>query len=97
MQDKRYLDDLMKQKLFRFHHLSIDGIDNETVANIFSLLHSHERIFAADIFTLHGIPHRYRVHNVRRGKMSLYDLVAAWVEKNLSRKAIAKSLLPYPT
>jgi hypothetical protein len=36
MQQKRYLDDLIKQKMFRFHHLSIDGIDNETVANIFS-------------------------------------------------------------
>ena len=36
MQEKRYLDDLIKQKLFRFNHLSVDGIDNETVANIFS-------------------------------------------------------------
>jgi hypothetical protein len=36
MQKKRYLDDLIKQKLFRFNQLSVDGIDNETVANIFS-------------------------------------------------------------
>jgi hypothetical protein len=36
MQKKRYLDDLIKQKLFRFNHLSINGIDNEPVANIFS-------------------------------------------------------------
>jgi UDP-glucose:(heptosyl)LPS alpha-1,3-glucosyltransferase len=49
----------------------------------FSLVHSHERIFAADIFTLHGIPHRYWVHNVRQKKMSLYDLATAWVEKKL--------------
>ena len=51
--------------------------------NIYSLVHSHERIFAADVFTLHGIPHRYWVHNVRRKKMSLYDLATDWVEKKL--------------
>ena len=49
----------------------------------FSLVHSHERIFAADIFTMHGIPHRYWVHNIRRKKMSLYDLATAWVERKL--------------
>jgi UDP-glucose:(heptosyl)LPS alpha-1,3-glucosyltransferase len=51
--------------------------------NDFALVHSHERIFAADIFTLHGIPHKYWVQNIRRKKMSLYDLVTAWVEKKL--------------
>ena len=51
--------------------------------NNFSLIHSHERIFEADIFTMHGIPHRYWVHNIRRKQMSLYDLATAWVEKKL--------------
>ena len=51
--------------------------------NNFSLVHSHERIFAADIFTLHGIPHRYWIHNIRRKQMSLYDLATARVEKKL--------------
>ena len=51
--------------------------------NNFSLVHSHERIFAADIFTMHGIPHRYWIHNIRRKQMSLYDLATAWVEKKL--------------
>ena len=51
--------------------------------NNFSLVHSHERIFAADIFTMHGIPHRYWVQNIRRKQMSLYDLATAWVEKKL--------------
>ncbi len=49
----------------------------------FSLVHSHERIFWTDIFTLHGIPHRYWVHNIRRKKMSLYDLATAWVERKM--------------
>lgn len=51
--------------------------------NNFSLVHSHERIFAADIFTLHGIPHRYWVRHIRRKRMSLYDLATAWVERKL--------------
>jgi UDP-glucose:(heptosyl)LPS alpha-1,3-glucosyltransferase len=64
----------------------------------FSLVHSHERIFGADIFTMHGIPHRYWVHNIRRKRMSLYDLATAWVEKKLvyegkCRKFIAVSNL----
>jgi len=33
---KRYLDDLINQKLFHFQHLSVSGIDNESVAKIFS-------------------------------------------------------------
>jgi len=50
----------------------------------FSLVHSHERIFAADIYTMHGIPHRYWVHHIRRKKtLSLYDLATAWVERKL--------------
>lgn len=61
--------------------------------NIFSLVHSHERIFAADIFTLHGIPHRYWVHNVRRKKMSPYDLVTAWVEKKLVEEGNCKKFI----
>lgn len=52
-------------------------------AGDFSLVHSHERIISADIFTLHGIPHRYWVHNIRRKRMSLYDLATAWVERKL--------------
>lgn len=32
----------------------------------FDLVHSHERIFAADLFTLHGIPHRHWVRHVRQ-------------------------------
>ena len=50
----------------------------------FDLVHSHERVFAADIYTMHGIPHRYWINHIRRKKtMSLYDLATAWVEKQL--------------
>jgi len=64
----------------------------------FDLVHSHERIFAADLFTLHGVPHRYWVDQVRRKSMSLYDRATAWVERKLvleggCRKFVAVSHL----
>lgn len=59
----------------------------------FSLVHSHERIFAADIFTMHGIPHRYWVHNIRRKQMSLYDLATDWVEKKLVYQGKCKKFI----
>ena len=64
----------------------------------FSLVHTHERIYAADIYTLHGVPHRYWVNRVRRKKMSLFDRATARVEQKLvyeggCRKFIAVSEL----
>jgi UDP-glucose:(heptosyl)LPS alpha-1,3-glucosyltransferase len=61
--------------------------------NNFSLVHSHERIFAADIFTIHGIPHRYWVRNVRCKQMSLYDLATTWVEKKLVYEGNCKKFI----
>jgi UDP-glucose:(heptosyl)LPS alpha-1,3-glucosyltransferase len=61
--------------------------------NNYSLVHSHERIFAADIFTLHGIPHRYWVRHIRRKQMSLYDLATAWVEKKLVYEGSCKRFI----
>ncbi len=36
MQKKRYLEDLIWSRQFRFHHLAVNGIDNEAVARMFS-------------------------------------------------------------
>lgn len=50
----------------------------------FDLVHAHDRIFSADLFTLHGIPHRIWVDEVRRKKhSSLFDRGTQWVEKRL--------------
>jgi len=59
----------------------------------FSLVHSHERIFAADIWTLHGVPHRYWIHCVRKKEMSLYDLATAWVEKKMVTQGNCKKFI----
>ncbi|PKN76342.1 MAG: hypothetical protein CVU52_05185 [Deltaproteobacteria bacterium HGW-Deltaproteobacteria-10] len=67
---------------------------NQIKQGTFSLVHSHERIFAADIFTLHGIPHRYWVQHIRRKKnLSLYDLATAWVEKKLVYEGNCKKFI----
>ncbi len=62
-------------------------------ADSFSLVHSHERIFAADIWTLHGVPHRYWIHCVRKKRMSLYDLATSWVEKKLVTQGSCKKFV----
>jgi UDP-glucose:(heptosyl)LPS alpha-1,3-glucosyltransferase len=50
----------------------------------FDLIHAHDRIFAADLFTMHGIPHKVWISKVRRKKhMSLFDRGTQWVEKRL--------------
>ncbi len=81
---------------FRFHKIPIISfpkylttisfawlVQRRLQRNHFSLVHSHERIFTADLFTLHGVPHRYWVHHVRKKRLSLYDTATAWVEKKL--------------
>jgi len=50
----------------------------------FDLIHTHDRIFEADLFTMHGIPHRIWVNEIRKKKnMSLFDIGTQWVEKRL--------------
>lgn len=50
----------------------------------FDLIHAHDRIFRADLFTLHGIPHRIWVNEIRKKKrMSLFDRGTQWVEARL--------------
>ena len=60
----------------------------------FDLVHTHDRIFDADIFTMHGIPHRVWVHEVRKKSMSLFDRATYWVEKCLINNTRCKRFLP---
>jgi UDP-glucose:(heptosyl)LPS alpha-1,3-glucosyltransferase len=52
-----------------------------TGAGRFDLIHSHDRIFDMDVFTMHGIPHRTWVREARGKRMSLFDLAVDWVER----------------
>jgi len=50
----------------------------------FDIIHTHERIFKADICSMHFIPHRLWVKEIRRKKfLSLFDHATCWVEKHL--------------
>jgi UDP-glucose:(heptosyl)LPS alpha-1,3-glucosyltransferase len=59
----------------------------------FDLIHTHERIFQADLFTMHGIPHGIWVNEVRNKRMSLFDVATKWVEKCLVQNQRCQSFL----
>ena len=63
----------------------------------FDLIHAHDRIFDADIFTMHGIPHRIWVEEVRKKRMSLFDYGTAWVEKRLIENSRCKKFIAVST
>ena len=75
--------------------ISFAWFANRKMAKInFDIIHTHERIFHADIFTMHGVPHRFWVKKVRRKKMSLFDYATSWVEKSLIKKGECRMFLP---
>lgn len=56
----------------------------------FDLVHSHDRIFSMDLFTMHSIPHKTWIKEARSRSLSLFDRTMAWVE----RKGITGSPQP---
>lgn len=63
----------------------------------YDIIHSHERIFQADLFTMHGVPHRFWTREIRGKGLSLHDRVTAWVEGKLARDPACQYLLPVST
>ena len=61
------------------------------------LIHTHERIFEADLFTMHGIPHRLWVRDVRKKRMSLFDRSTSRVEDSLARNPRCRRFLAVST
>lgn len=50
----------------------------------FNLIHAHDRIFKADICSMHFIPHRLWVKEIRGKKnLSLFDYATCWVERRM--------------
>ena len=75
--------------------ISFAWFANRKIAKMnFDIIHTHERIFHADIFTMHGVPHKFWVKKVRRKKMSLFDYGTSWVEKSLIKKGECRMFLP---
>jgi len=75
--------------------ISFAWFSNRKIAKMnFDLIHSHERIFHADIFTMHSVPHRFWVKEVRRKNMSLFDYSTSWVEKSMINNGSCRRFLP---
>jgi len=52
----------------------------------FDLIHSHERIFNADLVSLHSVPHEFWVRDIRQKRFfSLFDRATIHVEKGMVR------------
>jgi len=49
----------------------------------FDIVHTHDRVFKADLFTMHGVPHEFWVREVRKKRMSLFDRATDFVERKL--------------
>ncbi len=57
----------------------------------FELVHAHDRVFHADLFTMHSVPHRFWVKEVRKKRrMSLFDIATAWVERKLVKSGTCR-------
>ncbi len=93
--------------LVRFHHvpiikfprfarpLSFAGFARQKINRLgVDLIHTHERIFDAHIYSVHGIPHPIWVKQIRGKKSaSLFDRSLTYVERRLVNSPNCKSLL----
>jgi UDP-glucose:(heptosyl)LPS alpha-1,3-glucosyltransferase len=69
-------------------------VKNKMAKMDFDLIHAHDRIFDADIFTMHGVPHGFWIDEVRRKNMGVDDYATAWVEKKLVRNPRCRRFIP---
>jgi len=60
----------------------------------YDIIHTHDRIFHADLFSMHGVPHRFWRREIRRKPMGLTDRMTAWLEDRLVRDPGCRYLLP---
>ena len=59
----------------------------------YDLIHSHDRIFRMNLFSMHGIPHEIWIRRMRNKRPSLFDRGMAWVErKGLTGPPVPKVL-----
>jgi len=60
----------------------------------FDLVHAHDRVFGADIVSLHGVPHSMWVRDVRKKKSGLFDLAMSRVERRMLESGDRTVFLP---
>jgi UDP-glucose:(heptosyl)LPS alpha-1,3-glucosyltransferase len=60
----------------------------------FDIVHAHERIFRADLFSMHAVPHAGWVRDVRRKRLSLFDRATIGLERCMMASAARSFFLP---
>lgn len=60
----------------------------------FDVIHAHERIFRADIFSMHAVPHAGWVRDVRRKRLTLFDRATVGLERRMMKNAARSFFLP---
>jgi UDP-glucose:(heptosyl)LPS alpha-1,3-glucosyltransferase len=60
----------------------------------FDLVHTHERVFRADVVSIHFVPHADWVRDVRRKRMSLFDRATDYLERRMVENAVRGWHLP---
>lgn len=60
----------------------------------FDLAHSHDRLFHADLFSLHGVPHAGWVRDVRNKTPSLFDHAIMAIERRMIANGAKSWFLP---
>ena len=60
----------------------------------YDLIHSHDRIFRMNLFSMHGIPHDIWIRRMRNKRPSLFDRGMVWVERKGLTGPPAPMVLP---
>ncbi|OPY11434.1 MAG: putative glycosyltransferase EpsD [Syntrophus sp. PtaB.Bin138] len=60
----------------------------------FHIVHSHERIFRADVFSVHCTPHACWVRDVRKKRPSLFDRSVMQIEKKMIKENSSSCFMP---
>lgn len=63
----------------------------------FDLVHSHDWILEGDLFSVHSVPHKGWVRNVRKKFMSLFDYARIAIERKAIRNGESSCFLPVST
>ena len=63
----------------------------------FDLVHSHDWILKGDVFSVHSVPHKGWVRNVRKKFMSLFDYARIAIERMAIRNGASSCFLPVST
>ncbi len=63
----------------------------------FDIVHAHERVLRADVFSMHAVPHGAWVRDVRRKRPSLFDRATISLERRMMANAGRSLFLPVST